>query len=94
MSRSSLPPIPHSWPVSEWTEQVYPNDPKKGCYLVREHRAELLACGALVRVGRSLVIIGPRFVKWLELQASRVPDYECAANAVRVEKAAARDIRP
>jgi hypothetical protein len=80
--------VPHSWSIADWPSSVYPNDPKRGRYLVREHKAELLASGALVRVGRELVIMGARYSKFLERQASRVPDFECAANAARIEQAA------
>jgi hypothetical protein len=75
--------MPHSWSIRHWPESVYPNDPKRGRYLVREHKADLLASGVLVRVGRELVIMGARYSRWLERQASRVPDFECAANAAR-----------
>ena len=88
MSRSQFPPVPHSWSIADWPSSVYPNDPKRGRYLVREHKAELLASGALVRVGRELVIMGARYSKFLERQASRVPDFECAANAARIEQVA------
>lgn len=88
MSRSQVPPVPHSWSIADWPPTVYPNDPKRGRYLVREHKADLLASGVLSRVGRELVIMGARYSRWLERQASRVPDFECAANAARVEQAA------
>ena len=88
MSRNPVPAVPHSWSIADWPSSVYPNDPKRGRYLVREHKAELLASGALVRVGRELVIMGARYSKFLERQASRVPDFECAANAARIEQAA------
>ena len=88
MSRNPLPVVPHSWSIADWPSNVYPNDPKRGRYLVREHKADLLASGVLVRVGRELVIMGPRYSRWLERQASRVPDFECAANAARIEQVA------
>ena len=88
MSRSPVPVVPHSWSIADWPPSVYPNDPKRGRYLIREHKADLLASGVLVRVGRELVIMGARYQRFLERQASRVPDYECAANAARIEQAA------
>jgi len=88
VSRNPVPVVPHSWSIADWPSSVYPNDPKRGRYLVREHKAELLASGALVRVGRELVIMGARYSKFLERQASRVPDFECAANAARIEQVA------
>ena len=88
MSRNSTPVVPHSWSIADWPSSVYPNDPKRGRYLVREHKADLLASGVLSRVGRELVIMGARYSRWLERQASRVPDFDCAANAARIEQAA------
>jgi len=88
VSRSPVPVVPHSWSIADWPPSVYPNDPKRGRYLIREHKADLLASGVLVRVGRELVIMGARYQRFLERQASRVPDYECAANAARIEQAA------
>jgi hypothetical protein len=85
VSRSSPAAVPHSWSIADWPLSVYPNDSRRGRYLVREHKGDLLASGALSRVGRELVVLGPRYFRWLERQASRVPDFECAANAVSVE---------
>jgi hypothetical protein len=87
--RKTLPEVPHSWSIADWPPSVYPNDSKRGRYLVREHKIDLLASGALSRVGRELVVLGPRYFRWLERQASRVPDFACAANAARVDQAAA-----
>jgi len=71
---------PHSWAIESWPAEVHPNRPNRARYLIRTHRDELMAAGALVRVGRELVVLGARYTKWLELQASRVPDYDVAAN--------------
>jgi hypothetical protein len=48
----------------------------------------LHASGVLSRVGREIVIQGARYSRWLERQSSRVPGFECAANASRIEQAA------
>ena len=76
-------PILHSWPISKWPADIYPNDSKKARHLVRSHKNELLREGALVRVGRELVAIGAPYSKWLQKKASRVPGYECPANRAR-----------
>jgi hypothetical protein len=87
MPRAPIADIPpHSWPVSEWTERaghVYPHTTEKGNYLARTHQNELLACSALVRVGRDRVIIGAAYAKWLASQGSKVAGYEVAANRPR-----------
>lgn len=75
--------LPHSWPIADWPVAVYPNDPKKARYIVRAHKDDLHRMGALVRVGRELVIIGGPYFKWLQRNAARVPDYECPANRPR-----------
>jgi hypothetical protein len=87
MPRAPIADIPpHSWPVSEWSERaanVYPHDTPKANYLVRAHQTDLLACGALVRIGRDRVILGGPYAKWLASQASKVAGYEVAANRPR-----------
>lgn len=75
--------IPHSWAISSWPADVYPNDPKRARYLVRAHRDELIAAGALGRVGRELLVYGQRYGKWLESQSSAVVGFECPANRAR-----------
>jgi hypothetical protein len=72
--------IPHSWSLDNWPSSVFPHTPGKGKYLTRVNRTELLQCGALVRVGRTLVVIGPRYERFLQKQAARVPGYESNAN--------------
>jgi hypothetical protein len=77
------PKMPMSWAVAEWTERaphIWPNETAAARQLVRAHRTELLHAGAIARVGRALIIIGPRYAKFLELQTSRVPGYVIAPN--------------
>ena len=88
MSRIARSKIPHSWCLTDWPEDVYPHRLSRARYLVRVHKQELLAQGALCRVGRELVVLGDRYSRRLERQASRVPDFECAANLARSEHAA------
>ena len=72
-----------SWAVKKWPTNVFPGCPGRGRRVVREHRTELLKAGAIARVGRELVVIGARYQKWLEKQATNVPGFECAANRSR-----------
>lgn len=76
--------VPHSWPVRDWPASVYPGNPKAGRWLVRSHRGELVAATALGRVGKSLVIIGPRYVRWLEKKSLAVGDFESNNPRMRV----------
>jgi hypothetical protein len=73
----------HSWSIKNWPTDVYPNDSQKARYLIRANRDELTREGALVRVGRELVVIGERYVRWMQKKGSGVPDYECPANKGR-----------
>jgi hypothetical protein len=43
---------------------------------VRSNRRELMADGALSRVGRRLVILGRGYSRWLARQADRVTRFE------------------
>lgn len=75
--------IPYSWTINRWPDDVYPFDPKRARYFVRAHKDEMIRAGALVRVGRELVVIGDRFDRMLRKMSSRVDGYECAANKSR-----------
>lgn len=77
--------LPHSWSVETWPPAVYPHTPKRARYFIRAHKNELLNAGALVRPGREIVIIGARYGKWLERQATSVLDFDCAANRGRAD---------
>jgi len=81
--RSKASALPHSWPINDWPPTVYPNRSSSARYLVRAHRDELLACGALSRVGRELVIMGEGYGRFLARRTGQVPGYEIAPNAVR-----------
>jgi hypothetical protein len=76
----SAQPAPHSWDLEHWPPGVYPHTEGRARYVVRAHRDELLAAGAISRVGRELVVLGSRYARWLEGQSTRVPGYEIAAN--------------
>lgn len=72
--------LPHSWSIRSWPEAVYPHSPGRARYLVRANADELSRAGALARVGRELVIIGDRYIRWLERRTSAVAGFECPAN--------------
>lgn len=76
-SKSAIVPC---WGKKTWPPEVWPHNLNRADYLIRTRRAELLAAGAICRVGREIVVIGPRYTRWLERQASRVPDFEIAPN--------------
>jgi hypothetical protein len=80
MSKSKVMPLPHSWLVSDWPPHVAPNRINAGKQLVRAHRAELIQCGALTRIGRNLTILGEGYALFLARKMKRVEDYEIAPN--------------
>lgn len=79
MSRRSIArsavQAPHSWDLEHWPQDVYPHSESRARWLLRAHRQELLAAGALARVGRELVIFGDRYTRWLQAQSVNVPGY-------------------
>jgi hypothetical protein len=79
-ARATVSPMPHSWRLSDWPLEVTPNRITAAKHMVRSHRAELIACGALIRIGRDLTIIGEGYAMFLARKAQRVEGYEIAAN--------------
>jgi hypothetical protein len=88
-AQSAAVPAPHSWDIEHWPALVYPHTPSKGRYLVRSNRDSLVVAGALIRVGRDLVIIGAQYSKWLSGQAGRVASFAIAPNS-KVDSATSR----
>jgi hypothetical protein len=88
-AKNSLQKIPHSWAVDEWPSNVYSGRASKARYTLRSHRSELVAAGALVRVGRDLVVMGGAYASWLAQKANRVDGFSIAANRERIEPQAA-----
>lgn len=72
--------VPHSWDIEHWPAHVYPHTPNRGRYVVRAHRNELIDAGALIRVGRDLVVIGAPYTKFLAKRAEHVATYDIAPN--------------
>ncbi len=81
--------LPHSFLIKDWDRypDIAPGSKARGRKLVAFHRDELVAAGALVRLGRELVIIGGPYSSWLQRRSNRVAGFEIAPNAER-------DVRP
>ena len=77
---TKLPGIPHSWALDDWPPSVFPGRPSKARYVIRTHRDDLIAAGALTRIGRELVVLGAAYGAWLAKQRNRVEGFEIAAN--------------
>ena len=80
MSKSKASPLPHSWLVADWPAGVAPNRQTAARHLVRTHRDELIACGALCRVGRSLTMLGEGYATLLARRIAKVENYSIAPN--------------
>ena len=86
---SKVSMVPHSWAVDEWPTTVYPHCPNRGKYIVRAFRTQLIAAGALTRIGRDLVVLGTGYSSWLSKQSDKVEGFEIAPNrGAREENAA------
>ena len=68
-------PLPHSWRIVDWPRGVSPGGAAAGKYVVRANRDELLALGALSRVGRDLTVLGEGYARFLARKIDRVPGY-------------------
>ena len=84
--------FPHSWAIELWPSDVHPGTVSRARYMVRAHRNELIAAGALVRVGRELVVLGAPYSRWLQNQMEKVTGFPAIPPNVR-RKAAARMAR-
>lgn len=85
-TRSVAQPAPHSWDLEHWPESVYPHTTGRARYMLRAHRAELTAAGALSRVGREIIVLGAPYTKWLQSGAANVSGFEVPANRSRMAK--------
>ena len=69
-------PVPHSWDLEHWPAHVYPHATNRARWLLRAYRQQLIAAGALSRVGREIVVLGRQYARWLEHRAAeKVADY-------------------
>jgi len=68
--------IPHSFDLKHFDSRLFPNDPKRARWIARIYRNELVAAGAIARVGKSLVIITPKYLRWLERKTVEVGDFQ------------------
>jgi hypothetical protein len=75
-SSRSNPDVPHSWDRKSWPKEVWPGDQKRAGWVLRAYRNELIAEGALTRAGKTLIVLGRGYSKWLAKRAAHVADFE------------------
>lgn len=67
---------PRSWELSTWPAEIWPHNAKRGQWIGRAYRKELLQAGAMTRIGMKLVFIGAKYESWLERRANHVVDFQ------------------
>jgi hypothetical protein len=80
---SNAPSIPHSWCVKNWPPGVYPGNSSRARNVLRSYRNDLVAEGALTRLGRDLIVIGNGYARFLTKRAARVLEFESNNPAMR-----------
>lgn len=78
--RAKAESLPHSWPAKDWPAHVFPGNAQRAKHVLRSNRTELLADGALARVGREIIVFGEGYGRWLARKTGRVDGYEIAPN--------------
>jgi hypothetical protein len=75
--------LPHSWDFSSWPQSVFPGNGKRAKYLFRTWKRDLLADGAVARVGRVMVFFGDGYARFLRKGVRRIPAYLIPPNSHR-----------
>ncbi len=79
MSKSStdtVASVPHSWDCHSWPPTVFPCSSDRARWIVRSYRSELVANGALSRMGKTLVILGKGYARWLDSRVAQVGEFQ------------------
>jgi hypothetical protein len=79
-STTAVAQLPYSWTFDTWPADVFPHTGSRARHIVKQHGGELRAAGALTRPTSQMVILGAGYAKWLASKASRVTEFEVAAN--------------
>jgi hypothetical protein len=67
--------VPHSWDLKSWP-QIWPNDGKRAKWVLRAYRNELVAEGALSRAGKTIIVLGKGYSRWLSKRTSHVHSFQ------------------
>jgi hypothetical protein len=58
MAKQTVLPLPHSSYIDDWPPYVVPGNASRARHLVSMYQSELVACGALIRIGRRKTVLG------------------------------------
>jgi hypothetical protein len=83
MPAGASPEIPHSWSLSSWPASVWPNESARARWVLRSYRNELTAAGALSRSGKTLIVLGRGYARWLANRVAYVAEFESNNPAMR-----------
>jgi hypothetical protein len=67
--------VQHSWELRNWPPDVWPHDQKRAEWVTRAYRQGLIDARALTRIGKTLVILGAGYTRWLEQRAQHVAEF-------------------
>lgn len=90
MNKLEIAKVPHSWSLANWPPAVWPHEPAAVRWLLHSQRDELMRAGALVRPGRTLVVLGVHYLAWLQRKVDRVADFKIAPNVDREQRRGAK----
>jgi hypothetical protein len=75
-AKASIPDLPHSWDLASWPPSVWPGSGERARWTLRAYRTELLEAGALSRAGKTLIVLGKGYGRWLDRRIARVGEFE------------------
>ena len=78
-----VPSLQHSWSFDGWPEDVYPHTPERARYLFRHHKAELIAAGAVCRIGTKILFLGAGYSLWMASATAKMRGFEATVHRER-----------
>lgn len=67
---------PHSWDLGTWPPSVWPGSGGRAHWIIRTHTDELTELGAVSRVGKTLVILGRPWARFIERNKANVLSWQ------------------
>jgi hypothetical protein len=85
----ATPQLPHSWDLNSWLTAVWPCSDDRARWILRAYRTELVEEGALSRAGKTLIVLGRGYGRWLDRRIARAPDFQSNNPKLRSQPRAA-----